>query len=76
MAWCVYDIDSVTFPKACGSGRSDGNTSLLLLSHPVHSGGTIVGLAHLMVNASIEKDSFGCGRFSGINMCHYSNVSC
>ena len=36
------------FPEACGGGRSDGNTALLLLLHPIHRGRAVMHFTKLM----------------------------
>ncbi len=71
----VDDIDSMTIPRAGGSGGGNGDTSLLLLLHPVHGGGAIMGLTDLVVDACIIQDSFGGGGLTGIDMRHDADVT-
>src|SRR5690606_31254449 len=48
-----------TLPER-GNGRGgDGDTTLLLLHHPVSGRRTIMGLAHLVVDACVEQDPLG-----------------
>lgn len=49
----VNDVDQVLVPGAGGSSRSDGDASLLLLSHPVHSGSALMHLPDLVCLASV-----------------------
>jgi hypothetical protein len=62
------------FPKTRGSGRSDGDATLLLLLHPVHRSRTVMHLAKLMRYTGIKQDAFGGRSFTGINMRHYADV--
>ena len=62
-------------PVAGGSGGGDGDTTLLLLRHPVHRGGTVVGLADLVVDAGIVEDTLGGGRLAGVDMGHNADIS-
>ena len=71
----VDDVQAAAAPvTGCGSG-GDGDTTLLLLLHPVHSGGALVGLAYLVVDASIEQDALSRRGFARVDVSHYSDVS-
>jgi hypothetical protein len=59
----------------CGSSGSDGNTSLLLLSHPVHGCGTVMRVTHFVNTTRIEKNTFGRGCFTCIDVSHDTNIS-
>ena len=63
-------------PVTGGCSRSDGDASLLLLNHPVHGGGTVVRFAYLMVDTGIVKDTLGSRRLAGIDVRHYTDISC
>lgn len=47
--WCVNDIDIVIFPHGVGSSRLDGDASLSLKLHGVHSGSNTILSLHLQV---------------------------
>jgi len=72
----INDVDTVTLPETGGSSRSDSDTTLLLLSHPVHCCGTVVNLTDLVVNTGVEKDTLGGRCFTGIDMSHNTDISC
>ena len=76
VARCINDIDSMAFPEASCSSRSDCNTSLLLLIHPVHCCGTVVCFTDFVVNAGIVKNTLGSSSLTRINVSHNTNVSC
>ena len=75
MAGGIDDVNSMIFPVTSGSRRSDGNTTLLLLLHPVHGGRTLMGLTDLVVDTGIEQDTLSRRRFTGVDMSHDTNVS-
>ena len=62
-------------PIAGGSRGSDGDAALLLLSHPVHGGGAVMGLTDLVVDAGVVEDTLGGGGLTGIDMGHDTDVS-
>ena len=63
-------------PETGGSSGSDGNTTLLLLSHPVHGGGTLVGLTQLVVDAGVEENTLGSRSLACVNVSHDADISC
>ena len=71
----INNVDTMALPVCCGGSRGNGDTSLLLLNHPVHGGAAIVNLTQLMVNTCIEQDTLGCGGLTSIDMGHDANVS-
>ena len=71
----VNDVDAMIFPMAGGSCGSDGDTSLLLLLHPVHSGGTLMGLTDLIGDAGVVKNTLGGGSLTCVDMGHYADIS-
>ena len=72
----VDDIDSMACPVASSSSGGNCDTSLLLLSHPVHCCRTIVSFTYLMVYTGIEKDTLGGSCFTCIDVSHDTNISC
>src|SRR5690606_16220632 len=48
---------------------------LLLLIHPVHGGGTFVGLTELVAAARVIKDALGEGGLAGIDVSHDADVA-
>ena len=71
----VDDIDAVILPETGGSGGGDGDTSLLLLIHPVHGGGAVVRLTDFVVDTCIIKDTLRQCRLSGIDMRHDADIA-
>jgi hypothetical protein len=71
----VDDVDTVlvklashTLPETGSSRRSNGNTALLLLLHPVHGGSAIMHFTDFMVYASVKKDTFSCRCLTSVNV--------
>jgi len=62
-------------PETGGGGGSYGDTSLLLLRHPVHCCRTFVGLTDLVIDSRIEQDPLGRGGFTRVDMRHDTDVS-
>jgi hypothetical protein len=56
--------------------RRDRDAALLLLFHPVHGRVALMDLTQLVVDARIEKDPFGRRRLAGVDMSHYTDISC
>jgi hypothetical protein len=71
----VDDVDLVVVPVAGRRGGRDRDAALLLLRHPVHGGGTIVGLADLVGDTGVEQDAFGGGGLPGIDVRHDADVA-
>ena len=63
-------------PVAGGGSGGNGDTSLLLLLHPVHRCGTVMRFTQLMRLAGIKEDALGCGCLTGVNVRHDSDISC
>ena len=61
-------------PVAGGGGGRDGNAALLLLGHPVHGGGAVMGFANLVVYAGVEQNPFGGGGFARVDVRHDADV--
>ena len=82
MAGSVDDVDLVlglillaARPEARGRSRSNGDTALLLLLHPVHRGGAIVHFPNLVGLAGVKKDALGRGGLTGVDVRSDANVS-
>ena len=71
----VDDVDAVVFPVAGGGSRSDRNAALLFLGHPVHRRSAVVRLANLVIDARVIQNTFCCGRLTGIDMSHDTDIS-
>ena len=66
---------TIIVPECSGSGRSDGDTALLLLLHPVHGSCTFVNLTDLVGLTGVEKDTLGRGGLTGIDVGHDTDVT-
>src|SRR5690554_7745518 len=65
----------VSMPEGGNGSGGNGDTALLLLSHPVSGTGTVMDLAHLVVYASVIQDPFrGCG-FARIDVRTNTDIS-
>lgn len=62
-------------PVAGGSGGGDGDTTLLLLLHPVHGRGTLVRFAQLVVHTCVVQNALCRGGLSCINVGHDADIS-
>ena len=85
----VDDVDAVTVllkcngiflglrmaPVASGGCGGDGNTTLLLLDHPVHGSAAVVNFADLVVDAGVVQNTLGSRRLTSINMGHNADIS-
>ena len=71
----IDHVDLMILPERGGRGGSNGDTSFLFLSHPVHGGGTVVGLADLVGSAGVEQKAFGGGGLTCIDVCHDTDVT-
>jgi hypothetical protein len=72
----VDDVDAMALPGARRGGRGDRDATLLLLLHPVHDGGAVVDLSHLVADASVEEDPLGRSRLAGVDVRHDADVAC
>ena len=64
-----------TAPRAGSSSGGDGDTTLLLLGHPVHGSSAVVGLADLVVHTGVIQDTFGRCGLASIDMSHDANIA-
>ena len=75
MTGCVDDVNPVVPPLARRRGTSDGDSSLLLLFHPVHRGTSLMYLADLVRLSSVVQDALGRGGLSGVDVGHDTDVT-
>mmetsp|Transcript_23154 Transcript_23154/g.50833 ORF Transcript_23154/g.50833 Transcript_23154/m.50833 type:complete len:564 (+) Transcript_23154:1196-2887(+) len=71
----VNDVDTVALPCASGGSSRDGDTTLLLLDHPVHGGSALMHLSNLVALASVVQNALGGGGLAGINVSHDTDVA-
>ena len=71
----INDIDAVFLPKTGGRSGRNGDTALLLLLHPVHLGGSFMGIADLMGLTGIEQNTFRQRGLTGVNVRHNPNIT-
>ena len=62
-------------PVAGGSGGGDGDTTLLLLLHPVHGRGALVRFAQLVIHARVVQNTLCGSGLSCINVGHDADIS-
>ena len=55
----IDNIDPMTLPESSRSSRSNRNTPFLLLCHPVHRRGTLMGITDLVRFSRIVQDTLG-----------------
>ena len=82
VARSVDDVDTMfiklflrAFPVAGGCSRGDGNTTLLLLNHPVHGSSAFMSFTDLVYSAGIEQNTFGSSGFTSIDVSHDADIS-
>ena len=62
-------------PIAGGSSGSDGDTTLLLLFHPVHRSSAVMNLTDLMVDTGVVQDALGGGGLTCVDVGHDTDVT-
>ena len=62
-------------PVAADCGRRDGNAAFAFLFHPVGDSRAFVHFAYFVDNAAVKQDSLGAGRFAGVDVRRYTDVS-
>jgi len=72
----IDNIDTVFTPETRRSSSRDRNTTLTLLLHPIHGGGALMNLAHLMRHSRIVENSLCSRSLAGINVRHDADISC
>jgi len=88
VAWSINNVEIVFFgigscftqysweiPLATYGSRSNGNTTLLLLLHPVGCSCAIVHLTDLVNHSSVAQDTFSSCGFTGIDVSGNSEVA-
>ena len=70
----IDDVHPNVAPERRCRGRGDGDPTLLLLDHPVHDGGALVDLAHLVRAARVVEDPLGRGRLARVDVRHDPDV--
>ena len=86
MPRCVDDVEAVPvglrgravdgpFPEGGGCSGGDRDSAFLLLLHPVHGGGAVMDLAHLVGLSGVVEDPLGRGGFPGVDVRHDSEVA-
>ena len=63
-------------PEGGGACRGDGDTTLLLLLHPVHRSGTLVHLTDLVDQTGVVEDTLRGGSLTGIDVGHDTDITC
>ena len=71
----INDIDSIPLPEAGGCSGGNGDTSFLLLHHPVHGCAAVVDLAQLVRLTRVEQDTLGGCGLAGVDVRHDTDVS-
>ena len=70
----VDDVDPVSLPLAGSGSGGNGDTTLLLLLHPVHGGRTFMRLTQAVRTSRVEQDALGRGGFTGVDMSHDADI--
>src|SRR6266511_496248 len=71
----IDDVDTKIAPESrCGRG-GDRDAALLLLGHPVHDGGALVHLAHLVRATGVVEDPLGRRRLPRVDVGHDPDVA-
>ena len=71
----VDDVDAHALPVTGRRSRGDRDATLLLLLHPVHGSGAVMGLSESVIDTGVEKNTLCRRRLSCIDMSHDANVS-
>lgn len=71
----VDDVDGVVVPVGGGSSRGNGDTPLLLLLHPVHRGGAVVDLTHLVGDTGVVEDPLSRRGLTRVDVSHDPDVA-
>jgi hypothetical protein len=62
-------------PETGHSSRSNGDTTLLLLLHPVGRRRTIVHFTQLVIDTRVKKDTLGGCRLAGVDVCGDTDIA-
>ena len=71
----IDDVDTVALPVAGGSSGGNGNTSFLLLHHPVHRRAAIMSLTDLVVDTGVVQNTLSGGSLTSIDVRHYADIA-
>jgi hypothetical protein len=71
----IDDVDTKIAPEGRRRRGRDRDAALLLLRHPVHHGGALVHLAHLVGAAGVVEDPLGRRRLAGVDVRHDPDVA-
>ncbi len=71
----VDDVNRIIAPLAGGGSGGDGDSTLLLLLHPIHNGRAFMHFADLVGPARVVQHTFRSGGFTGIDVGHDADVS-
>ncbi|CDJ79006.1 Hypothetical protein SMB2099_4392 [Serratia marcescens SMB2099] len=70
-----FELLGHTRPEGSSRCRSDGNTTLLLLFHPVHGGSAVMNFTDFVVYTGVEQNTFGSGGFTGVDVSTDTDVA-
>ncbi len=70
----IDNVHPEVAPERRRRGRRDGDAALLLLDHPVHDGGALVHLAHLVRAARVVEDPLRRRRLARVDVGHDPDV--
>ena len=59
---------SHTRPECSSRSGSDGDTTFLLLLHPVHGSGAVMNFTDFVVYTGVEQNTFGSSGFTGVDV--------
>ena len=71
----IDNVDAKVPPERRRRSRRDRDAALLLLLHPVHDGGALVDLAHLVGAAGVVEDPLGRRRLARVDVGHDPDVA-
>jgi hypothetical protein len=71
----IDDVDAKIAPERRRRGGRDRDAALLLLLHPVHDGGALVDLAHLVGAPRVVEDALGRRRLARVDVRHDPDVA-
>ena len=66
---------SHTRPERSSRCGGNGDTTLLLLLHPVHSSGAVMNFTDFMVYTGVEQNTFGSSGFTGVDVCTDTDIT-
>jgi hypothetical protein len=75
VTWGINDVDAVIIPGTGGCSGGDGNTTLLLLLHPVHGSRTLMNLTDFVGHTGVVENTLSRSCFTGVNMSHDADIT-